>query len=173
METYLAQDLTRTLTELAQEELRDITNKRLTPFYESRTLPTNEFDDALAEVNDSRTKAGLAAMNAADFAVQVYQSLNFFEQFLNAAGLETQFTNDLTTDTQNPLLSIPGVNAAFAAKYRDKINLSSPAIASRIGPAIFVQHIDDVANLEVADSDPIVRERIRNIHGYLGSYLFT
>lgn len=173
VDTYLAQDLATTLIKLAQEDLRDLRNERLSPFYDARSLPLNTFDESLDAANQARTSVGLTELTPQQFAAQITESSRFFLDFLGAAGLETSFTDDLTEDTQNPLLNIPGVNATFAAKYRDKINLSSPTIASRIGPAIFVQHIDDVADLEVADSDPIVRERIRNIHGYLGSYLFT
>lgn len=173
VDTYLAQDLATTLIKLAQEDLRDLRNERLSPFYDARSLPLNTFDESLDAANQTRTSVGLTELTPQQFAAQITESSRFFLDFLGAAGLETSFTDDLTEDTQNPLLNIPGVNATFAAKYRDKINLSSPTIASRIGPAIFVQHIDDVADLEVADSDPIVRERIRNIHGYLGSYLFT
>jgi hypothetical protein len=172
-DTYLAQDLAISLIELAKEDLRDLQNPRLSPFYEARAIPPNEFDDALAAANASRTSAGLSELTTQQFASQVIESSRFFTDFLAAAGLETSITDDLTQDTQNPLLSVPGVNATFAAKYRDKINLSSSTIASRVGPAIFVQHIDDAADLEVADSDSIVRERVRNIHGYLGAYLFT
>lgn len=172
-EPYLTQTLANGLFLLASKDLRNLGNTDLAPFYEAASIKPIEFDSLLDSANAARSEAGLVPMEPQQFAGQVTSSNQFFIDFLEAAGLERVFTQDFTEDTQNPLITIPGINAELAAKYRDKINLSSPALAARLGSATFIQHIDDVAGFEVADSNSIVRERIRNIHGYLNDYLFT
>lgn len=172
-EQYLTQKLAIGLVALLTDNLRDLANPRLAPFYAAKAMPSSDFVSELSLVNEGRSEAGLSPISQRDFSVQTSQSTTFFNEFLSGAGLEATFTADLTSEPAGSVTNIPGAAASFVSKYKDKIFLSSSAASAKINSLDAIQHLADSADVEVADSNSIVRERVRNIQGYLGSYLFT
>lgn len=173
--TYFAAELTNSFEELVRLNLRNLSNEELSPFYYGPTIPPAKFDAGLAAAQELTTKVGLGPISESAYANQTTgSSQSFFKSFMNAAGIESEFSDDFVTADAAPTIPDLGSRSAFVTKKSASIGLSIADIRNRIrnqSDDSTADHLVEPQLPIISDSDPFTAVRLRNMREYVNRYL--
>lgn len=176
---YLAGKLLKVAIDMATFGVRDLRNPDLSPFFAGPAIPDAGVPAGLVAVQSEHQEAEIVPISANAFAEQAGDpSQRFFVDFLNAAGVETTFTRDITVTPADEVLPALGFRTAFIKEQSSDTPLSISDIRSKIRSRAFVarsdvQHLAQPDPLVVADSDAFVRPKLRGMRNYAARYLST
>lgn len=166
-------------------DFRNLKNEELSSFHPT-TAPVGEDElaDRFQSSEAKREEIGLEPIPEREFYDQVTasQSAQLFEQYLNAAGLETELTDDYIASSVAVQAPHRDDRAAFifteVAKGRT-INtpealadvISDPTLSEQIYVGDETAHIIEPTPKTVADHDTLVNEKLQEVLQYLRQYL--
>lgn len=174
MSTYYAAQLTNSFINTVQLNLRNLNSADLEPFYDGPNMPDADVAGALTAANAHQVAANLTAVPESDFRRQTFgKDSNFFRTFLGAAGFETEYEDDFIAGSSVELVPELGPRSAYISKNSGAANLSIAKIRDSIrnqSGSATADHLVEPTLPVLAESDPYVRVRIKNMREYINRY---
>lgn len=177
MTEYFAGRMLKLAIDAAKYGVRDLRNPDLAPFYSGPSIPAVEVAEARTAVQELHVEVGISPISDDAFASQAgVPSQQFFLDFLNAAGIETVATTDITVVDAEDLIPELGFRTSFIREQSRDRTLTIPEIRSALRSRSTmarsdVQHLTQLDPLVVADSDPYVVPKLRGMRQYIARYL--
>lgn len=175
MTTYFAADMTNSFAELVELDLRNLSNPDLAPFFSGPNMPANQAGASLTTAQALLSSVGGAGLSLTEFTTQTTgQSADLFKTFLEAAGIESTFTDDLRESTQAAVIPELGARSTFIVKKAGTPSLTVSDIRDRIRDQVdasSAEHLTEPTLPVLADSDPYASARFRRMREYISRYL--